>query len=511
MRAAVLAGLVGALITSAASPATELGVLELADLPTDDSCAIGDEACSLSLRQLRAHKADGLKPGAPAPALAEGDVVPPATEPGSEPQAPGNATNVTVVEAMYKPFDPVLTKGSGAPVHTFYMYRAVSDEVYPPLNVNAANIAGVLWYLHHEVVIQYPRKFDITKIVRFKVQTKATEPVWQLGMNFGPRAAFDKGQCTGPYVCGRETVGKSDAPKFCNGGVEEVMEANLTSIDGRRFGGPFEWRKYGYAVGCNLLGEFPFPMFQVYYPEATWYSLPGPCPSMIFSEQTTQCRLEEPGGLCKKGPPTGAGDCTWTYEIMGEVTLDEIIGKSVEQLDNEGGREYDPDTDKGTKFSWWDGINTTSANLRRINETRMAFARKFPNQTQDEDMPAPRCDFNFGKFYHEFYWRDPTKGNCHDELPGSACYESVTWGRNDGIYAHPEWYPGLTTQSTFKDFQKLLYMQHKDECPQRPCEEGETDVQDKPAAKTPANETAAAAAPAKDASARPARHATAKR
>ena len=29
-------------------------------------------------------------------------------------------------------------------------------------------LAGVLWYLHHEVVIQAPRKFQITRILRYK-------------------------------------------------------------------------------------------------------------------------------------------------------------------------------------------------------------------------------------------------------------------------------------------------------------------------------------------------------
>ena len=102
-------------------------------------------------------------------------------------------------------------------------YRAMSDSSYPLENVNAANAAGVMWYLHnevglaeakffncyilhvfqgqlhtkidlcmsdsqnilwifaHQVIIFTPRKFGITRIVRFKVQYKAPEPLFQKG------------------------------------------------------------------------------------------------------------------------------------------------------------------------------------------------------------------------------------------------------------------------------------------------------------------------------------------
>ncbi|CAE8699173.1 unnamed protein product, partial [Polarella glacialis] len=61
-----------------------------------------------------------------------------------------------------------LTKASSAPLLSFYMYRAVADgAVFPPVNANTGNLAGVLWYLHNEVVIQAPRKFNISKIVSY--------------------------------------------------------------------------------------------------------------------------------------------------------------------------------------------------------------------------------------------------------------------------------------------------------------------------------------------------------
>ena len=68
-------------------------------------------------------------------------------------------------------------------------------------------------------------------------------------------------------------------------------------------------------------GHFPFPNYKIYYPGAVWYSLPGPCPSENYTRWTDWCKEREPGGYCNQ-TPTGAGNCTWTYEDAGEITID---------------------------------------------------------------------------------------------------------------------------------------------------------------------------------------------
>ena len=68
-------------------------------------------------------------------------------------------------------------------------------------------------------------------------------------------------------------------------------------------------------------GHFPFPNYKIYYPGAVWYSLPGPCPSENYTQWTDWCKEREPGGYCNQ-TPTGAGNCTWTYEDAGEITID---------------------------------------------------------------------------------------------------------------------------------------------------------------------------------------------
>jgi len=46
--------------------------------------------------------------------------------------------------------------------------------------------------------------------------------------------------------------------------------------------------------------------------------------------------------------------------------------------------------------------------------------------------------------------------SCHDAQPGDDCYAQLQWARSDGIYAHPEWYPGLTASSSIPEFQKVV-------------------------------------------------------
>lgn len=62
-----------------------------------------------------------------------------------------------------------------------------------------------------------------------------------------------------------------------------------------------------------------------------------------------------------------------------------------------------------------------------------------------------------------------TKGpHCHTAMPGEPCYKDVAWAITDGIYAHPEWYQGLTNKSNFETFQAVVYKINSTLCP-LPC------------------------------------------
>lgn len=59
-------------------------------------------------------------------------------------------------------------------------------------------------------------------------------------------------------------------------------------------------------------------------------------------------------------------------------------------------------------------------------------------------------------------------GLCHTAVVGEPCYEGVMWAREHGIRAHPEWYPDLTPSSTLEAFQEHLHQGRFTSCP-KPC------------------------------------------
>lgn len=343
--------------------------------------------------------------------------------------------------------DDALLQPSSAPLRTFYMYRAVSDNVYPPMNVNMANLAGALWYLHNEVVERTPRKFGITKIIRLKVQTRATQPLWEKRMNFGVRFAFDAGQATGPFECGRNQWG----PILCEGPFNSSHDVggHNGSVTGA-----FEWDTYGYFVGCNTLGQFPFPKYRIYYPDAVWYSLPGPCPSKDYTEWDDICKERQPGGYCE-GTPTGQGNCTWNYETAGEISIDELTNIwNYTEFVASGRKEYMRGADRGLGWTWWDSKQDLLANQWRMHLAQELFAKKYPNMTSAVDLPDPQCDFNKFEFYQDkgYYTTE-----CETAVPGDPCYGEIVWATQIGIIQNPEWYPGLTPKSSPAEFQAFLY------------------------------------------------------
>ncbi|CAK0880847.1 unnamed protein product [Prorocentrum cordatum] len=47
--------------------------------------------------------------------------------------------------------------------------------------------------------------------------------------------------------------------------------------------------------------------------------------------------------------------------------------------------------------------------------------------------------------------------SCKTSVKGDDCYLSVVWAMEHGIKKHADWYPGLSGDSTFEDFQRVLH------------------------------------------------------
>jgi len=249
------------------------------------------------------------------------------------------------------------------------MYRVQNDEEYAPENQNMASLAGAMFYLHNEIVWHVPRRFNKTRIQKFRIRMKAPQPLYEKGMTFGTRVAFDRGMCTGPFECEKW------------------------------------WERYGYYVGCNDVGSFPTSQWEdtCKYTNAVWYSLPGQCPSREIRDKTWTCRGTEPGGVCPPGvEPSGSGNCTYSHELVGEISLNELSGIQGDygEFIRLGGREYNQWSDRGVMTDFWDWKYSQYHCDQRVAKANEMFKIKFPDVPTDDELPPPRCNFNYQSFYH---------------------------------------------------------------------------------------------------------------
>jgi len=243
--------------------------------------------------------------------------------------------------------------GSGGGT-TMYMYRSKNAKNYEDTNVNMANLPGVMWYLHNEVVRVCPRKFGITRVLRYKVTMMPTMELKSSmhGSSFAHLCHFDSGACTGPSNSLRD------------------------------------YQRYGYAVGCDKPSTHTAA-----YKDATWYSLPGSCPRMTFSAKSRNptCHFTDPGGECKPGE-AWSKTCTWRKEYAGEVSLQELTGVPPDRSwCKQGNFEWQASCDCGHGTSFWNGKRNMALGSQRVEKLRGLFARKYP--TMPADFGEARCPF----------------------------------------------------------------------------------------------------------------------
>merc|ERR1712150_162043 len=198
---------------------------------------------------------------------------------------------------------------------------------------------------------------------------KATQPLLSRGMNFSMLCSYDAGECTGPF-------------------------RSIYSPDG-------EFNQFGYSVGCGRIGDWPHGDWASgkTYPDAIWYSLPGPCPTKSYKDSTEECKLEQPGGHCKYGRlPNGAGDCTYSYEEAGEIDIDELVGippkwSSRAEFCRQCEKEGDAQGPGGCGLDFWgSNISDSASNHKQVEAALRMFEKKYPDSPKDETMPA-QCDW----------------------------------------------------------------------------------------------------------------------
>eukprot|EP00443_Scrippsiella_acuminata_P048635 CAMPEP_0115210618 /NCGR_PEP_ID=MMETSP0270-20121206/22340_1 /TAXON_ID=71861 /ORGANISM="Scrippsiella trochoidea, Strain CCMP3099" /LENGTH=594 /DNA_ID=CAMNT_0002624279 /DNA_START=60 /DNA_END=1844 /DNA_ORIENTATION=+ len=286
----------------------------------------------------------------------------------------------------------VLDKSGGAPrcldpagpsQMTFYMYRAQSDDEYLPENVNAADLAGLMWYLHNEVVPSVPRKFGVTRILRYMVTMQNTQEFYgTYPKQFGPFVAFDSAKCTAPhcdsiwkkygFVIGCQNLDRyvanyvrdfkkpQEKPeqaeilirklrgKDRKAEDEENQEPHKKrSSDGhgsehdqqREHSREVSTRTSTDTTTTTVFTTITQTHIHDSFHSGIWYSLPGGCPNSTLGDKSDACLASMPGGHCNV--VNGEKDCTYNAEYAGEIRLDDLSGI----LDEKNGiRTYD---------DWW--------------------------------------------------------------------------------------------------------------------------------------------------------------
>ncbi|ETN19955.1 hypothetical protein F442_12871 [Phytophthora nicotianae P10297] len=203
-----------------------------------------------------------------------------------------NADNQRFVSEYYTTFDE--------------QYRAVLDTV------NMAAVEGALKYVQAEcinasVVTECERKNNIQYVVFY--QTTIVQPAaameyytnatneYDFAIEYCPYVPMQGGQC--------EPNPDGTIPDVCN---------QYAGTDGQP--------KLGFCVGGSLQdNEVIAP-----YPHNYWFSFPNSCPQELWDDKTDACREEYAGGLCPLGVEPDGETCTFAYEVLGYIPLDDVVG-----------------------------------------------------------------------------------------------------------------------------------------------------------------------------------------
>ncbi|KAF1325300.1 hypothetical protein FI667_g9338, partial [Globisporangium splendens] len=142
--------------------------------------------------------------------------------------------------------------------------------------------------------------------------------------------------------------------------------------------------KLGFCIGGQLQDqELLAP-----YPNNYWFSYPNSCPTQTWSggKKTEECRAEQAGGVCPYGVEPDGVKCSFKFEILGWLLLDDVVGitsmvnpatsqkyKDYAEFCNAGGVEFDATVADGkvtvnqTIPFWKDPTNPT-ANTKRAQK-----------------------------------------------------------------------------------------------------------------------------------------------
>jgi hypothetical protein len=230
---------------------------------------------------------------------------------------------VRVVQARVQSDSPILVEG--ALVSSFGKGKLDAGYLSSLDSVNTASVEGALMYVQAEAINiatrseenRCVRKTKVANVVFYEIliaQTNETIAQFQESWEtpeYGPMIAMDSGRCT-------PLEGDDKLPVECYQFNGEKGQPNL---------GPF-------VGGTNKEESDRAP-----YPGNYWFSFPNTCPTQGWANKTDDCRASTRKGLCPVGIAPNGVECTFAYNILGWVPIDDVVGiTSIEN--NATGKPY---------------------------------------------------------------------------------------------------------------------------------------------------------------------------
>jgi len=336
---------------------------------------------------------------------------------------------------------------------TFYMYRAQSDVLHPFENLNAGDLAGIMWYLHNEIVQTTPRNFNVTRILRYKVTVKnPAEFFHEFGKQFGPYVPFDNAKCAvmgcneiwsqhgfvvgcknldrrmGNYVRDMSPVEKaalydSDSSDVVTGFVRKLAWAFPLPFLSQGSGDKAEKHKGSHGDEAEKHADSQVHLrtksettTTTTTTRLTTTSTRSTTTSSTSTTVTTtrldgyhggvwyslpgscpSMEREKKTAACSQDVPGGRckgltwdGTCTYQVEPAGEISLDELTGiHNYAAFVKAGGVEYDHKRDAGKHAHFWNGKLDRDQCTWRMQQVLKLFSKKYPQFP--ESFPAPPC------------------------------------------------------------------------------------------------------------------------
>ncbi|KAF0683229.1 Aste57867_24661 [Aphanomyces stellatus] len=232
---------------------------------------------------------------------------------------------VNSIQARVQAFAPVFDIGEGHKtwVADFVKTAVTFQDRYRVSmdTINTASVEGALMYLQAEGIDAHVqsqpcvRKNNMSYIWFYNITI--VQPTLAIAefqdtqlSEYGPFVAMDNGFCT-PISASVQ------------------VPAECLEIDGLN-----NYPKIGAFIG----GEPRKDDARAPYDENIWFSYPNSCYLKTFDAKNEECRKKQTGGMCPRGVQPDGINCTFSFEVMGFLAIDELVG--ITSMKNSNGQNF---------------------------------------------------------------------------------------------------------------------------------------------------------------------------